>query len=471
MASYLHGAYANYAESGLAVVATSDTLPVYFGAAAVHKYADGQKYVDKPIVLKNSKGCAEMGYSENWKLFSLCEAMYAHFMASDNVGPIVVINMLDPQKHRKASKTTVEVVFTGGTAKLSTTTAIINTMELESSEAFTAEYNSDGTVVTLKTTENEAYSGTEEVSFFEIDKSLITEAYVAEKIKETLPLVYETSGMVPTILAAPGWSTAKVVNDALKNAAQSINGHWNAFVFSDISASDAQEIEEAIMLAEDENRNSYLESPCWPMATDGEHLFHLSTLAVVKSQQVDTANGGVPYETTSNKAINIRGLALADGSAISFDKVAANELNENGIKTATYWGGSYRIWGPHTGAYDFNASVAPEYIFDCGVRMAQYLGNNFQLKYGDEVDKPMHRNRIDTILDAQQETLDNLINRGALLYGEIEFVPDDNPDSDIMSGQFTFSTKYTSTPAARAIINRYSYTAAGLEVLTSGGES
>lgn len=100
--------------------------------------------------------------------------------------------------------------------------------------------------------------------------------------------------------------------------------------------------------------------------------------------------------------------------------------------------------------------------------MAQYLGNSFQLAYGDEVDKPMHRSRIDTILNAVQEGLDRLVNLGALLYGKISFQPDSNPDSDMMSGEFVFDTGYTTTPPAKAIINRYRYTSQGLEALTGG---
>ena len=87
------------------------------------------------------------------------------------------------------------------------------------------------------------------------------------------------------------------------------------------------------------------------------------------------------------------------------------------------------------------------------------------------MDTPRHRARIDQILDREQERLDALVNDGALLYGRIEFNEDANPDSDLISGQFTFETRYTSTPAGRAIINRYRYTTTGLQALTSGGES
>ncbi len=46
----------------------------------------------------------------------------------------------------------------------------------------------------------------------------------------------------------------------------------------------------------------------------------------------------------------------------------------------------------------------------------------------------MNRSRIDTILNNYQERLDNLINRGALLYGKIKFTAASNPTSDVVEG-------------------------------------
>ena len=49
--------------------------------------------------------------------FTLCEAVYAHFNNTrGNIGPIYVINVLDPSagKHRKETATTKTLTFTGG---------------------------------------------------------------------------------------------------------------------------------------------------------------------------------------------------------------------------------------------------------------------------------------------------------------------------------------------------------------------
>ena len=313
------------------------------------------------------------------------------------------------------------------------------------------------------------------MTYTRADPSAVTTEELTAAIRATVGQVYEVSGKVPTLLAAPGWSEDPEVSTALKAAAREISGHWSAYVLDDIDTGEARTIDEAIPKKRAELRTGAAQTPCWPLATDGSRCFHLSTLSIAKMMEVDAGNDDVPYETCSNKPVEITGLVVKDGRGgyqpIRFDQQEANRLNEAGIRTAVFWGGRYRLWGGHTGAYDGSAGNAPDEIFDSSVRMAQYLGNSFQLAYGDEVDKPMHRARIDTILNAVQEGLDRLVNRGALLYGKISFTPDSNPDSDIMGGQFVFDTGYTSAPQARAIINRYRYTSQGLVRLTGGEEA
>lgn len=428
-----------------------------------------------PIVIDIQAGARGLGYSDMWADYSLCEAAYVHYLgAASPVGPIVMLNALDPDVHRGENKVTGTAVFAAGRAVIPTHKAILGTVALTGDEAgaeITVSYNSAGTALSLVDPTG-ALSGPVGYEYDEVDVSKVTIPDMTALITGGIEGVYEAAGIIPNLLLAPGWSDKKAVNTALKTAARGISGHFNAFVLSDIST-EATTPESAVNRKAAELRSDAIESPCWPMGTDGERVYHLSTLAAALSQQVDADNGGIPYESPSNKRIPITGLVVADGDGyvpLRLDKLAANRLNAAGIKTAVFWAGNYRLWGPHTGAYDHSAANLPEEMFDCAVRMVQYLSNNFQLAYGDEVDKPMHRSRVDSILDAYQEVLDNLTNQGALLFGKIGFETEHNPDSDMMTGQFIFDTGYTAVPAARAIINRYRYTADGLSRLLEGSE-
>ncbi|WP_203227624.1 hypothetical protein [Calorimonas adulescens] len=164
-------------------------------------------------------------------------------------------------------------------------------------------------------------------------------------------------------------------------------------------------------------------------------------------------------------------MCLADGTPIEFDQVQANDLNSKGIRTLTYWGGRWVLWGPHTGEYEYGKDMDPRNKFDSSVRMLYYLVNDFQSRYGTQVDKPMDRARVDTILNDYQEFLDSLINRGALLYGTIAFNETSNPTSDIVEGDFVFNVATTTTPPGKSITAKIEYTTRGIDVLFGGEQA
>lgn len=479
MSEYLHGAYGLHDESGLVVAASCGNLPVYIGLAPIHKLADYSGKVNVPIVLRSGRQARnDIGYSDDWDKFSLGEAEYLHFLGTEPVGPIAIINALDPDVHRDAEKSTAAVTFINGKGTLVDELAIFNTITLAAPNNdinISAVLGKDDKSINIVDASG-ALSGSVNVEYYRVDPSAVKASDITVAISEGVPMVYQTCGTIPTILAAPGWSHDTAVNNALKNAAQEINGHFNAFVYSDIECSEVHTIDDTIAKKTSELRTAAIEVPCWPMSTDGTHYFHLSALSVHRAMLVDRTHNDLPYETASNKEILITGLVVYDSEKeryvpISFDNKEANRLNSKGIRTAVFWNGCWRLWGSHTGAYDYYSENIPEEIFDCGVRMANYLGNDFSLKYGTIVDKPMHRTLKDRIINDVQEDLDAIVNEGGLLFAKITFEASENTESDMVSGEFSFSTGYTTTPAARAIKNTFKYTTTGLTVLTKGSDS
>lgn len=481
---YQHGSYGNlYPTTDALPPKGVGTLPVYFGRLPVHQLMDYTGKVHKPILVQSfPDAVSKVGYSDsNWEDYDLCEAIYAHFKNGiQPIGPIVLINVLNPDTIKTPDQSAT-VTLTNGQGYINNDKVILKTVEIAGKVLgtdFSVEYTTDGSRVLLKDLKGNLGS-TASVTFDEVNPDAITATEVIGGLNATtgertgiaaLDLVYQTYNMIPTILDAPAWSHDPDVDAALKAASYQINGHWYAWVNSNLDAtsSGAQTIAEAKTWKSDNGYTSAWEAPCWPLAKKGSKLFHLSTLATVTMQWVDFGNDNIPYETPSNKPIDITSLCLADSTPIEFDQVQANDLNSKGIRTATYWGGRWVLWGSHTGEYEYGKDMDPRNKFDCNVRMLYYLLNTFQSRYGIDVDKPMNRARVDTILNSFQEWMDTLVTRGALLYAKINFNETSNPVSDIVEGDFDFDIATTTTPPGKSLNAKLQYTTKGITALFGG---
>lgn len=206
------------------------------------------------------------------------------------------------------------------------------------------------------------------------------------------------------------------------------------------------------------------------MTTFQGQKYHLSTLAAVDMQTVDTGADGIPYISPSNKAINADATILEDGTEVFVSEVTGNSLNEVGITTVNIIRGGLRLWGPHMANYDFNTEedMLPEDKQDASIRMGLYLLNYLQYNYIDQVDMPFARRDIDAVLASVQQWLNALVNAGQLLYATVSFDADDNTTDAMISGDFVFNIKDTFTPNAKSLTFRCQYTTAGLSSLTGG---
>lgn len=62
----------------------------------------------------------------------------------------------------------------------------------------------------------------------------------------------------------------------------------------------------------------------------GDYKFHMSTQLAGLMAQVDTDNGGCPYESPSNKSFQCDAMVLEDGTEVNLTLAQANILNDNG---------------------------------------------------------------------------------------------------------------------------------------------
>lgn len=483
--AYTHGVYgtiipsrASFPPSGVG------TLPVYIGTAPVNTLVNPSTRVNVPFKVNSfDEAVAAVGYSDDWNTFTLCEAIYAHFKnPTQNIGPIVLINVFDPASDFKAG--TASITLTNKVGYIDNDKVLLASCAVTGKVLgtdFAVEYVEVDGRVKVKFTDltSGGIASPVSITFNEMDASKVIGTDIVGGMNPTtgvrtgisvVDLVYQEFGMVPTILAAPGWSHKPDVYAGLVAKCQNINGHWDAVcvVDMDSTAAGAKTIAAAKTWKVTNAYTSKYAKACWPKAKYAGKTFWLSTLTTVAMQQVDFNNNSIPYETPSNKAIMANGTILADNTAISFDEQQATDLNSEGITTLAYIGGQWRLWGPHMGNYTYAAedSIKPEDLFDASVRTLQYIKNSFQKNYVAAVDKPFSRRQIETILDEAQVWLNGLVSEGAILYGKISFNAQSNPSGQVARGNFIFDIRATTTPPGKSITFQIQYDAAGLTTLT-----
>lgn len=493
---YLYGAYGHIGETVAQSAVQAGTTPVYIGSAPVNLVRNfGEAgIINEPIKLSNMIDAQKkLGYAADWGAFTLCEVMNAHFNnAYGNIGPIYVINVLDPSegKHRKTEETTKSLNFAGGRAEFASSTIILDTLTIgEHTEGvdYSVDYNfTKGTVIINSLKEDAKLTGTLTATFYEVDDSKIEAADIIGGVTANgeysglgaLALLYPEQFAVCNLIAAPGWSHSPEVYSAMIAASRKINGHWDAFVLADLplvddSAAAVDTIEKAIAWKQENAFNSERSKVFWPQAIDNlGNVFHLSTLATVELMRADFSHGSVPMETCGNKAVPvIKQYFGANATNRGFDQQTGKELTQKGISTVVAWAGEWVLWGDHTAAYVYGAEVDPRAIFDVSMRMLMHITNSFQREWSPEIDEPMTRALKDRIINREQEKLDGYVSMGALIGNPvILFLESENSVTDIMNGDFRWDIAVTPTPPLKSASVYVAYTDAGFSVYYEGGD-
>ena len=482
---YIHGAYGEIVSSQVSDASQSDVVAAYIGTAPINLirgYAD-LDLINYPIRIANmSDAQQKVGYATDWEKFTLCEALAQHFDNTvGNIGPIYLINVLDPDAHKSTSQTEKTLTFANNRAEFESNDIILDTFAIaDKAEGvdYALEYNfAKGTVIVRLLQDIEG--STLECSYYSVDTSKVLAADIIGQTTangeytglHALKLLYQAHNAVLNILAAPGWSQIPEVYQAMVSIVQKLNGHWDGFVNADLPLVDAERqsvdtIAKATEWAAENGYNSEFSKVFWPQVKDGSgRVFHLSTVGSATMLRVDLSHDGVPFETPSNKAIMAAGQYFGDDSkSRGFDQHTANSLNEKGITTACFWGGQWVLWGPHTAAYNYDGDMDARAIFDVNIRMLMYITNSFQLDHGTEIDTPMTPQDQETILNFEKQKLDTLTGIGALIgTPSVEFLESANPTNNMMNGDFVWDFTVTNTPPRKSSTARVCYTDEGFQ--------
>lgn len=487
--AYKHGAYGEITESKVERATQADVVAAYIGTAPVNLIRGWASLdlVNVPIKLSNmGDAMSKVGYFADFVKFTLCEAIAQHFDNSvQNIGPIYVVNVLDPETHKKAQATTKTLTLANKRAEFESSTIILDTFAIEDKVEgtdYTLSYNfAKGTVVL--TWIGSSVPASVSATFSEVDPSAVAAADIignqtADGVYTGLfafKLLYQYYGAVLNILAAPGWSEIPVVYTAMVATVTKLNGHWDGFVNADIPLTDGSDpivtIAQAIAWKAENGYTAENSKVYWPQVKDGSgRVFHLSTVATATMLATDLSNDSVPFESPSNKEIMATAQYFGANSANrGFDQETANTLNEQGITTACFWAARWVLWGPHTAAYAYNGSMDARAVFDVNMRMLMHITNGFQLDHGTEIDQPMTPQDRDSVLSTERERLDTLKGIGALIGDPVvEFVESENPVSNMVNGDFAWHFNVTNTPPFKSATGRVTYTDEGFQAFFEG---
>lgn len=485
--TYKYGAYGEIAESVNRASVTGGDAPVYIGTAPVHTTAGGAKRVNVPVLVRNFAECVELlGYSDDWDKYTLCEAMYYHFVEAGQ-GPMVMINVFDPAVHVPADDATATASATPKDNRIviaNADDAILDSVNVTGKVLgtdYTIAYDWQSKAITIVGVSSDSLGAAAiNVTYGKVDPTKVAKADVIGATDGegsntgvyAVMNVYQELGYVPSLLLAPGWSEIKDVHDAMLNVARGINGHWQAVVYSDIpivnTGSTQMTLTGAAAWKEQNGYTSEYEKVHFPrVKTRSGKVYHLSVVDCALTQRVDTETEGIPYKTASNTAIdNAQELYFGASKLYVDDDTLNRKLVASGITTAAYVGGQWVMWGANMADYVADKTVRAQ-ASDTARRMLIYLCNRFQTQHAQDVDKPMTRSALQAIAFEEQARLDALVNAGALLYGKAEFVSGSSLSSDLLSGDFKYKFEITTVPLAKSLTAYISWTSEGFQTYIS----
>jgi len=437
--SYKHGVYVNEEETAISTpMVAASGIPYVVGLAPVHTAANPAK-ANVPVLCTSwAEAVEKLGYTEDWKTYTLCEFMYAHFRLF-GCQPVIFCNVLDLDSMRTASESKEYTVMDhkavlpfgtiGSTVKVSG-----GESELVRDEDYTILYTETACVVELLSsgTAYEATALTVEGAAVSLD------AVGAADIVTGMGAVdacMNAVGVIPDLICAPGYSHIPTVAAIMATKAEGIDGLFRgkALVDIDTGAEGVRQYSDLPGAKSTGNLVDVNQILCWPMVRMGDKKFHMSTQLAGLMAQVDSGNGGCPYESPSNKNFKMDGCCLEDGTEISLTFDQANMVNSCGIVTAlnflTY---GWKCWGNYTTCYPSNTDVKDQFIPVS--RMFDWVANTLVRTFWAKLDKPMTRRLIDTILDTCNIWLGGLVGAGYLLGARAVMLESENPETSLMAG-------------------------------------
>lgn len=429
-------------------------IPFVVGTAPVHT-ADNPSTVGLPVFCATwEEAVDQLGYSDDWNKFTLCEVMYSHFKLY-GMSPVIFLNLFDPTSMYTASTTSFTVaghkVIVGGLGILDDDFVVKEDTTALTKDVDYKAYYSDGELIVELLATGTAYDADElTVTYNKATVTSIDASAVSSGV-EKVELCMSLYGLAPDLIAAPGYSENATVAAVMATKAASISGLFHAKAVVDIPCDStsgatvytAVQAKKTALALTDENQIL-----CWPKVKLGDKVFHLSTHVLGCIATTDT-QFDAPYASPSNHPLKVDSLCLADGTTILLSLQQANYLNNIGVVTGLNFMTAFKLWGNYTACYPGDADVK-DYFIPVS-RMFDWVANSIIRTFWSQLDKPMTRRFVDSILDSVNIWMNGLTGSGYLLGGRVEMLDSENPLENLMAGIIKFHVYMTPPSPAQEI--------------------
>lgn len=489
MATYKHGIYVHEQATSLTPpIEGTAGLQVIVGTAPVNRAEDLSTVLEPKLIYTDAEAVAALGHTsdwEKWGKYTLCQSVDACFSVF-NIAPLILINVLDPAKHKK-DNTEEEVAVANGLATYAKEGVLLNSVKVTNSTGVTTyvrdkdyslAFNDADTVdITLLEGGEAAAESTIKVSSTSIDPNAVTEADVVGGLdaatgKETgisaVRQVYPRFGLTTGLLLAPGWSHKSVVAAALQAKTEQLNGVYRCETLLDLDcgadgARKYGDVMEAKTAAGATNAHA---AALWPMLAVGAKRYRFSALFGALIAYTDASNGDVPDLSPSNKAIRATSVVLEDGTPVLLDQEQANFVNSLGVITALPISGAIKAWGNNTAAYPTTTDPKDRWL--CVRRFFSWWGNSFIMSYFQKVDSPANARLIENLCDSENIRGNGYVATGKCAGARIEYREAENTITDIMGGVLTFHQMLAPYTPVEVINDTLEFDPSALEAEMSG---
>ena len=430
-------------------------IPFVVGTAPVQSAAKPAKSNVPVLVTSWDEAVEKLGFSYDWESYTLCEFMYSHLQLF-GAQPVIFCNISDPasMKREEAAadytvadhRVAVSVDAIADTIKVSVTEGAgetASTRALERDTDYSILYDRDDTdtyvcIVELLEDGSAYNAETVSVAYSAADPKTATVADVVDGVAQ-VDACLTAVGLVPDLIAAPGWSHNTVVAAVMATKAAAINGLFKGKAVIDADSGE-DGVTEYSQLSGYKNKNNFVDVDqilCWPMVQLGDYRFHLSTQLCGLMATVDAGNRGIPYESPSNKNLKMDACVLADGTPVNLtwnqvDLIAGSW----GVVTAVnFLDSGWVAKGNYTACYPGNTDVKDQFIPVS--RMFDFIGNTLIRTFWSKLDKPMTPALRDSILQTCNIWLGGLTGGGYLYGARAEMLEEENPLTSLLDGIIT----------------------------------
>jgi hypothetical protein len=469
--NYKHGAsWSEESTRGNPVITADSGISVAIGSAPVHMVRGGTKNVNKPLMfLTLQDALATVGWSDDWGRFDLCELIYSAFQRY-RFSPIILINVFDPMRGAN-NMGTAALAVTNKQVVLPFDDIIFDSVVVEVDETkgpkpetkaskpnkpistgryyvldrdYSLEYNDDGKLAVSILPSGSIPQDTDDllIGYSRIGSIPVTADDVIGGVDqhgkktgiELIEEIHPRFNIVAGYLMSPAFSSNVPVLTALASKAEVFDDSYRCMVVGDVDLSVAKKLQDVGAWKTANGLTSHRQILCYLRLGMGDKRFRFSVDYALRSARLDAANGGVPYETVSNKDLMADAMYDGNGNPVFLSRKEANYLNSLGIVTGRNTSRGLVIWGSNTASFPGTSDVKDRFIPNR--RQMDFIGNTVVTTFDEKIDKPGNRREIDAIINDINLWLADQQNSGYLLEYYVRFDHEENPDSEILNGHY-----------------------------------